>query len=141
MLANHKYVGCPFLFVVKCTQTAEVDEFCWRISRVEGLQHGPCSLLSGACHKLDPIIVVIVPKRPVSQPVELAINKYASQGRLKMKQVMGLLAAEFPDLVTSEHQIKNVMRKFQRGAPELSCRALLERLLVEQRADPDFYVE
>jgi len=88
-----------------------VDEFCWRISRVEGLHHGPCSLLFGACHKLDPIIATIVPKGHASQHVELAISKYISQGRLKLKQVMGLLAAEFPDLVTSEQQIKNVMRK------------------------------
>ena len=134
-------MGCPFLVVVNLAQPTHVDEFCWRISRVEGLEHGPCSLLSGECHKLDPRIATLVPQGPICKPVELAINKYVSQGRLKLKQVMGLLATDFPDLVTSERQIRNVMLKFQSGTRELSCRSLLERLLLEQRADPEFFVE
>jgi hypothetical protein len=54
---------------------------------------------------------------------------------------MGLRASDFPDLVTSERQIKNGMLKFQRGTTELSCRSLLERVFLEQRADPDFCVD
>ena len=79
-----------------------MDEFCWRISRVEGLAHGPCDLLSGGCHKLDPRITQILPQGPITKVVESAIGKYVSQGCLKLKRIMGLLLADFPDLVTSE---------------------------------------
>jgi hypothetical protein len=117
------------------------NEFCWSISRVEGLDHGPCSLLSGACHKLDPRISSIVPQGPLAKTVEIAIGKYVSKGGLKLKQIMGLLASDFPDVVTSEKQVRNVMGKFQRKKTELTCRSLLERLILEQRADLEMYVD
>ena len=33
------------------------------------------------------------------------------------------------------------MGKFQRKKTELTCRSLLERLILEQRADPEMYVD
>ncbi len=137
-----KRVGCPFLVVVSLGQVQPSgDEFCWRISRAEGLDHGPCPLLCGACHKLDPRIAVVVPQRALSPTIESTIGKYVSKGGLKLKQIMSLLASEFPDLITSERQVRNVMQKFQRKTNEFSCRSLLERLILEQRADPDLYLD
>ena len=134
-------MGCPFLVIVSLGQPTDADEFCWRVSRVEGLEHGPCPLLFGACHKLDSRIADNVPQGPVTQVVENAIGKYVSKGRLKLKQIMGLLQSDFPDLVTSERQVRNVMNKFQRGSTEHNCRSLLQKLILQQRNDPDFYVD
>ena len=54
---------------------------------------------------------------------------------------MGLLTTEFPGLVTCERQVRNVMSKYQRGPTGSSCRELLQRLMLQQRADPDFFVD
>ena len=73
--------------------------------------------------------------------MEIAIGKFVSKGGLKLKQIIGLLASNFPDVVTSEKQVRNVMSKFQRKKTEGTCRSLLERFIHEQRADLDMYVE
>ena len=87
-----------------------------------------------------PSIIGIVPQR-LTEAVESAIGKYVSHGRLKLTQIMALLTTEFPGIVTCERQVRNVMSKFQRGPTGYSCRELLQRLMLQQRADPDFFVD
>jgi hypothetical protein len=108
---------------------------------LKGSSTGHVLFFSGACHRLDSRIAANVPQGPVTQIVENAIGKYASKGRLKLKQIIGLLQSDFPDLVTSERQVRNVMNKFQRGSTEHNCRSLLQQHILQQRSDPNFYVE
>ena len=127
--AHSKKVGCLFLVVISLGQPTPQDDFCWRITRVCGIQHGPCPLVSRECHALIPSIRDIVPQR-LTEAVESAIGKYVSHGRLKLTQIMALLTTEFPGIVTCERQVRNVMSKFQRGPTGYSCRELRQRLML-----------
>ena len=116
-------MGCPFRASVILTQLPINDnELCWSISRVEGLDHGPCALLENDCRKLDTRIASIVPQGRLSEEVEIAIGKFVSKGSLSLRHIMGLLASDFPHVVTSETQVRNAMSKIQRETSELSCR-------------------
>lgn len=139
-----KKLGCPFVVVVTLStgDGSGIGDFCWRISRADGLEHGPCSLIDGNYHKLNPRLAELpmAPMAEVAPAAEAAIKKYVMKGRCKLRQIVGMLAEDFPNLVTSEEQVRNVMRKFRTQKPQHSCRALLTELLEEQRRDPDFYV-
>lgn len=134
-------MGCPFEIVVALNQPAPVDEFCWRIVKVTGLNHRPCSgLKHDDSHTLDPRVAQVLPQGPLPQDVLDVIRSYVLSGKLKLKQVMGMLANDFPSLVTSERQVRNAMLKHKQGVHSLCCRALLEVLLTESAKDPDFFV-
>ena len=134
-------MGCPFEVVVALNQPTHVDEFCWRIRKVTGLEHRPCELLDhDDAHSLDPRIAQVLPQGSLPKDVLDAIKTYVLGGKLKLKQVMGMLASDFPSLVTSEKQVRNVMDKHKKSTHSLCCRALLEVLLTESAKDPDFFV-
>ena len=121
--------------------SAKEDEFCWNIFRIKWLEHWPYSLSLGICHKLKPRIAAFVPQDPTSRVVEIDFGKFVSKGELEIKQIMGLIASNFPDHVTSKIKFRSVTYKFQRKTTKLNCRSLLERLVLEQRAEPSLYVE
>lgn len=112
----------------------------WRVTKVRGLDHGPCNLLGGKNHGLDPRIATVLPQGALSDEVKAAIRKYVVDGKLKYTQLVGLLTKEFPDLISSERQIRNCMNQYKTSVGDFCCRALLEVLLTEQAADPDFSV-
>ena len=128
-------MGCPFEVFVALNQPTPVDEFCWRIRKVTGLEHRPCELLDhDDAHSLDPGIAQVLPQGSLPKDVLDAIKTYVLGGKLKLKQVMGMLASDFSSLVTSEKQVRNVMDKHKKSTHSLCC------LLTESAKDPDFFV-
>jgi hypothetical protein len=78
---------------------------------VSGLNHGPCEGLNGASHTLHPHRQDLVPDKTIADAVRQRITHYVNKSRYIYQQIEVMLSlVDFPNVITEESQIRNVMR-------------------------------